>query len=411
MTAPTSSDCDILINGGGMVGLALALGLAQEGFSVAVLDAQPALPAPSILRGERDNAEFDARVSALTAASQRWLQQLGVWEELEKLRVCAYRDMEVWDADGTGDIHFAAEEVHAASLGHIVENRLLCSVLQDALRKEPRVALHQQVLTGIRFAEQATERTTVETEAGLVLRCRLLIGADGGNSRVRELAGFATRRWSYAQQAIVCTIRSEKPHRHTAWQRFMQSGPLAVLPLQLPQADSQHFSSIVWSCDEPRAAELLALSDAAFDQALTEAFEAKLGAMNVQGARYKFPLTQQHAAEYCRVGVVLAGDAAHTIHPLAGQGVNLGFADAACLVQVLKEARGRGENIADLPTLSRYQRQRKGPNLAMMALMEGFKSCFGSDNLALRWLRNSGLRIANQHSGLKRLLIQQAMGF
>lgn len=408
MTAETRPESDILINGGGMVGLALALGLAHAGFSVTVLDAQPAPPAVDSLRAALTSAVFDTRVSALTAASAKWLQQLGVWDALAGLRMCAYRDMEVWDGDGTGAIHFSAEEVHADTLGHIVENRLLCALLYDALRQLPSVRLcPQHTLCAIRLAQPHNE---VECSNGAPFGCRLLIGADGGHSQVRQLCGFATREWSYGQQAIVCTIKTAQPHRFTAWQRFMNTGPLAVLPLHLPGAPAQHYSSIVWSCDETRATELMSLPPAEFQQSLQRAFEHRLGEMEIITPRAVFPLQQQHATDYSRLGVVLVGDAAHTIHPLAGQGVNLGFADADCLVRVLAAAREREEDIASLPVLSRYQRERKLPNLGTMLGMEAFKRAFGSDDLAIRWLRNVGLRVADRNKAVKQALIRQAMG-
>lgn len=410
-TTTDSATADILINGGGMVGLSLALALANAGFSVIVLDAQAAPATPDALQTGMTQPDFDSRVSALTAASQSWLASLGVWETLAGLRVCPYRDMRVWDADGTGAIHFTAEEVHASVLGHIVENRLLCAVLHAALLQQPQVIVRNGVaLAKATLAATPGNYSEITADDGSHYRCRLLIGADGGNSTVRTLCGFATREWSYEQQAIVATVHTAQPHAHTAWQRFTGSGPLAVLPLELPGVPVQHYSSIVWSCDSALAAELMALTDAAFISRLQRAFESRLGDMTLVTPRVAFPLRQQHATDYVQAGVALVGDAAHTIHPLAGQGVNLGLADARCLVEVLGKAHQRGEDIATLQTLSRYQRERKGPNLAMMLAMEGFKRGFGSDNLLLRWLRNTGLRLADRQQTLKRTLIRQAMG-
>ncbi len=404
-------ECDILVNGGGMVGLCLSLALAQQGFDIVVLDAQPAPPEVARLRATLGDQQFDSRVSALTPGSQSWLQQLGVWDALADLRVCAYSDMHVWDADGTGSIHFTAEEVHRPCLGHIVENRLICAVLHEALRQLPQVKLcNNHTLAAVEQAVDTSNRALVVCDNGAAFSFRLLIGADGGSSLVRKLCAFTTREWSYQQQAIVCTIKTAVSHQFTAWQRFMSGGPLAVLPLLQVGAQSQHCSSIVWSCDDDKAAALMALSEPAFAQELQRAFESRLGAMEIIAPRQVFPLHQQHAIHYAKPGVVLVGDAAHTLHPLAGQGVNLGLADAECLAQVLTKARQRGEDIAAIQTLSRYQRERKGPNLGMMLSMEMFKRAFGSDALMLRWLRNTGLRVANQNLALKRTLIQHAMG-
>ncbi len=410
-TSHDTVDCDILINGGGMVGLCLSLALAEQGFDVVVLDAQSTPADVAKLQTTLTEQTFDSRVSALTPASQTWLQQLGVWDALTNLRVCPYSDMQVWDADGTGSIHFAAEEVHAPCLGHIVENRLLSAVLYQALRQHPQARLcNDHSLTAIEPSIDGSNGSKVLCDNGASFRCRLLIGADGGNSLVRKLCGFTTREWSYQQQAIVCTIKTARAHQFTAWQRFTTSGPLAVLPLMLPGAEAQHCSSIVWSCDNDKAAALMALSEQDFAVELQRAFESRLGAMEILTPRVAVPLHQQHATDYVKAGVALVGDAAHTLHPLAGQGVNLGLADSRCLATVLTKARQRGEDIASIQTLSRYQRERKGPNLGMMLSMEMFKRAFGSDTLMLRWLRNAGLRAANRNLTLKRTLIQQAMG-
>jgi 2-polyprenylphenol 6-hydroxylase len=405
---PEQRSHPILINGGGMVGLTLALALAEAGFSVRLLDSEAAPRSPAQWQTQRSQAVFDQRVSALTLGSQQLLQRLGVWQALTELRLCPYHDMQVWDAEGTGAIHFAAEEVQRQELGHIVENPLLCSVLEAALQQHPAV----QCSYGQRLQSYQREGSEwVSTcQDGTDYRCQLLIGADGSHSTVRTQAGFATRRWSYEQRALVCTLRSTQPHRHTAWQRFMQTGPVALLPLYLPGAEAQYYSSLVWSCDLPLADELLALSDGEFTRRLGTATEHVLGEIAEVTPRSAFALQQQHAVDYVQPGIALVGDAAHTIHPLAGQGVNLGLADVECLVQVLQAAQQRGEDIASLQTLSRYQRQRKGSNLGMMAMMEAFKWGFGSDALSLRWLRNAGLRITNESLFMKRALMKQAMG-
>ena len=242
------------------------------------------------------------------------------------------------------------------------------------------------------------------------LGCSLLIGADGGNSRIRELAGLRTREWSYGQQALVCTVRTQQPHAATAWQRFLSTGPLACLPLQLPGAAEQHYCSIVWSCDDLLAAELLALAPEAFALRLAAALEHRLGSMQLCSAPAAFPLQQRHAVDYVQDGLALVGDAAHTIHPLAGQGINLGFADARSLANVIHRALARGEEFSSLQVLSRYQRERKPANLGMMLGMEGFKRSFGSDQLLLRYLRNQGLSLADSLMPLKQRLMRHAMG-
>jgi 2-octaprenylphenol hydroxylase len=241
----------------------------------------------------------------------------------------------------------------------------------------------------------------------------LLIGADGPNSKIRQLAGFRTREWDYEHQAIVTTVRTELPHRATALQRFMASGPLAFLPLQAQLAEAgrqQHTCSIVWSLVPERAAELLAMEDVQFASELGIAIEHRLGAIEWTDRRFSFPLRQRHAVDYVQPNIALLGDAAHTIHPLAGQGVNLGFLDVEVLAKELTTALERRRPLADFSILRRYQRARKGHNLGMMGMMEGFKLLFAQDALPIRWLRNAGMSGVDQLGFLKNRLMREAMG-
>jgi 2-octaprenylphenol hydroxylase len=404
---------DVIICGGGMVGLSLALALAPGALRIALLDQQPPQKTPQDLHATLTLPHFDARVSALTPASRTLLERLGVWQALAQLRLCAYTDMHVWDADGTGSIHFAAAEMHQPCLGYIVENGLVSAVLAEAAAASAPITLLQgasldSFVPEITTAGRAISKLTLAS--GASLSCDLLIGADGGASRVRTLAGFTTREWDYGHQALVTTVRTERPHQYTAWQRFMSSGPLAFLPLELPGSTAQHYSSIVWSCVPELATELLALDDARFARRLEQAFESRLGRVEQVAARQVFPLWQKHASDYVQNGVALVGDAAHTIHPLAGQGVNLGLADVQSLSGVLLRAHARGENLASEQVLSRYQRERKAANLGMMLVMEGFKRAFGSEDLTLRWLRNAGLKAADKLGPFKREVMSRAMG-
>ncbi|HHX82056.1 MAG TPA: 2-octaprenyl-3-methyl-6-methoxy-1,4-benzoquinol hydroxylase, partial [Pseudomonadaceae bacterium] len=232
----------------------------------------------------------------------------------------------------------------------------------------------------------------------------------GGNSPVREHCGFRTREWHYGQKALVCSVRTTLPHAFTARQCFLPSGPLAFLPLALPQGDEQRYCSIVWSCDETLADELLALPEDDFAQRLAAGIDQCLGPLSLLDTPRAFALQQRHATEYVQERVALVGDAAHTIHPLAGQGINMGFADARVLAEVLQHALRRGEPWYGVQVLSRYQRRRKPENLAMMLGMEGFKRGFGSDALWLRYLRNQGLKLADGLPPLKHALMRRAMG-
>ena len=243
---------------------------------------------------------------------------------------------------------------------------------------------------------------------GRQLRAPLLVAADGANSAIRRLAGCTTREWDYLHHAIVTSVRCAEAHRRTAWQRFTDDGPLAFLPLE--RDGDRHWCSIVWSTTPEQAGRLMALDDAAFAAALGAAFEWRLGAVLEVDPRHCIPLRQRHARRYVEPGLALIGDAAHVIHPLAGQGVNLGFLDAATLAEVLLHARGRGERLAELRVLSRFERRRMPHNLAMMAAMEGFERLFQADPLPLRWLRNTGLKWMDKLPGGKALFVRQALG-
>ena len=243
---------------------------------------------------------------------------------------------------------------------------------------------------------------------GDVLSTALLVAADGGNSAIRQHFEFATREWDYGHSAIVTTVQSEAVHKQTAWQRFMPSGPLALLPLD--REGDQHYCSLVWSQDSVEAERLMAMDDEDFCAELSRASENCIGKVIAVDKRFAIPLRQRHATDYISQRVALLGDAAHTIHPLAGQGVNLGFADVAALVETLSAQAKRGNDLGSLLTLSQYQRQRKPENLAVMAAMEGFKRLFGADNIALRLLRNIGLAKVNRLHPLKNKIIRQVMG-
>lgn len=397
---------DILIAGGGMAGLSMALALAGSGLRLALVDQQHP-PSAAALAPDLAQRDFDTRVSALTTASAALLERLGVWETLKTLRLSPYTRMHVWDADGTGAIDFDADDLHAEALGWIVENPLVCAALADALAQTQVECRYD---TGIVGLERAANGYLLRLGDGTALSARLVIGADGGRSRIREWAGLRTRHWSYGHQALVTTLRTELPHQATAWQRFMPTGPLAFLPLRQQGGDAQQTCSIVWSCEPTLAAQLLGLAPETFAERCAQAFERRLGAVEMLAPLQSFPLHQVHAVDYTAPHLALIGDAAHTIHPLAGQGINLGLADVAALSEVILQAHAKGQDFASPQVLSRYQRQRKPANLGMMLGMEGFKRLFGSQDLTLRWLRNTGLRLTDGLTPLKQILMRQAMG-
>jgi 2-octaprenylphenol hydroxylase len=400
--APTQQ-FDILIVGGGMIGSALALGLSRQGWQVGLIEGAPAasLMAPAEPANSVD--DFEPRVSAISLASQRLLEELGAWPKVQASRHCGYREMTVWDGDGTGRIHFDAADLHARSLGTIVENRNIVRALFESLSDSS-----VKLLDGVRVKAWSREQG-VELEDGRRLVARLVVGADGALSRLRQWSGLATREWDYDQQAIVCTVRTSQNHRYTAWQRFSPTGPLAFLPL-LNEAGDEHFCSIVWSQDTLEARRLMALETESFRKELEAAIERELGEVLAVSRRFAFPLRQRHAKDYIADGLALVGDAAHTIHPLAGQGANLGYGDVRALLEELGRARALGLAPDDASVLARYQRRRKGENLAMMAAMEGFKQLFARDELPVRWLRNTGMRWLNQLAPLKNRIAAEAMG-
>lgn len=390
---------DLLVVGGGMVGAALALACSAQGLKIAVVESwEPSRDWPI--------GEIDLRVSALSRASQRILNRLGrgptAWERIQGLGVSPYRVMRVWDAVGGASIHFDSADLGEPDLGHIVENRVTQLALWEQLEAAPDI----QLLCPARALRLSLtpERAQLDLDDGRRLVARLLVGADGRDSWVRAQAGITTSGWDYDQQAIVANVQTTRPHGETAWQRFLPTGPLAFLPL----ADGG--CSIVWSVVEARARQLMALEDAAFLADLEAACERHLGPLVAVGRRESFPLRLQHADQYVLPRLVLVGDAAHAIHPLAGQGVNLGFLDAAQLADNIAEALVKGRDIGGLWTLRRYERARRGGNMAMLGAMEVFKRLFGNRNPLLVATRNLGLAVTDRLPGLKQLFIEQALG-
>lgn len=391
---------DVIVLGAGMVGSLFALLLVQDpaarALRVAVVDAeQSSLPA--------GDAPFDLRVSALTRASEDLIARAGCGAALSAQRLCRFTDMDVWDADGTGAVHFRAGEVGESHLGLLVENRILQAVLCDALWRQPAVtAFCPRRVKSLQRLRQGWQVTLADGEQ---LTAPLVIGADGANSRTRETAGLAVSTWNYEQKGLVCTVATEQPHQHTAWQRFLPEGPLAFLPL----ADV-HQCSIVWTLPSAEAERLQALSPADFAGELGRAFEHRLGAITAVGPRAAFPLLARHAEHYTQEGLALIGDAAHSIHPLAGQGVNLGLLDAGVLADEMLAALRAGLPAHHARVLSRYSRQRRGHNALLMHSMTGFERLFAARSSGLRILRNQGMRLFDRSGLLKQWVMRAAIG-
>lgn len=411
MTANQVREFDVVIAGAGMVGASLACLLENSSLRVALLDQRPVNSGESFL--DQPQPKFDPRVSAFTKASKQLFIEMGVWKDISAKRACGYQEMRVWDAEGTGSIEFSAADINQSELGTIVENSIVTTALHrklltlDNLQILPPFAISK--MTQIQSGEG--QLLQLESSTGDRIRARLLIAADGANSKIRQLANFTSKEWDYNHQALVTTVRTEKPHGNMARQRFLESGPLAFLPL-CPELDSadQHYCSIVWSMVPEKADAVMALSDDQFKQQLAQALENQLGAMEWTDQRFVFPLRQRHATEYVKDNIVLVGDAAHTIHPLAGQGVNLGLLDVKALAEELIRGTKAGREVADSTVLQRYQRQRIGHNLGMMWLMEGFKHLFAEQELTVRWLRNIGMNSVNNMPAVKNQLARRAMG-
>lgn len=386
---------DSIIVGGGVAGLSLAVALGRANLSVALVEAhQPEFSWPA--------GSVDKRVYAITRASERFFTSLGVWDAIRRAGVSPFTDMRVWDAGGPGEIHFDAAELGQPWLGHIIEARVIVKALHEALEALPSVQLFCPN-TPVVF-DCVDGRQRIELDNGAALTGKLLVGADGMDSRVRDYAQIHARVSSYGQKALVAVVETEKPHQQTAWQRFLPSGPLAFLPLR----DGR--SSIVWSATSQLADNLMCLDETEFCAQLAKAFAHRLGSVVATSERVLFPLHRQHASQYVKPGIALVGDAAHVIHPLAGQGINLGLADVQELASVLSQAVQQQHNPGSFAVLRRYERARKGDNLAMIVAMDGFKTLFGSALPPLKWARSFGLNLVDAAKPVKNSIARYAMG-
>jgi 2-octaprenylphenol hydroxylase len=396
-----SAAADIVIVGGGMVGACLASLLANRARvppeRIVLIEAHlPSQPA--------SDREIELRVSALSRASERLLRACGAWPLLSAERRCAFERMCVWDEaarwDGPGSIHFDCATLGEANLGYIVENRQV----QWALLQRAR-ALGIRVVQGqVSGLNRAPGGMTIELANGSRIASTLVVAADGADSPTRRLMGIETQARSHDQQAVVTHVATSEPHQHTAWQRFLKTGPIALLPLH----DGR--SSIVWSTTPGAAAELLAMPESEFCLAVERATDAVLGRVLRCAARAQFPLRSCHARNYVVPRFALVGDAAHAVHPLAGQGVNLGFLDCGALAEIIAAARAAGDDPGELKSLRRYERWRKGENLLMLAALDGLNRLFSNDNVNLSSLRRAGLALVNRAEPVKTLFMKRALG-
>jgi 2-polyprenylphenol 6-hydroxylase len=395
-------DYHVVVAGAGMVGLTLAALLSRSGQSRHIrLTIVDAMPEPAFTFDQ----DFGLRVSAISTGSADILRRANAWDGVVGGRVCAYPEMCAWDAgsavEGPETLRFSASRYALKQLGFIVENQLIQHALLQSLQ-----ALKQQVefSTSIRSLHAAADRFSVDLSDGRHIKADLLVGADGGDSFVRKQAGITVDSWRYQQAAFVTHLRSEYHHRNTAWQRFLRSGPVALLPL----ADDR--VSIVWSTTPAEAAAAMELSDDALAGKLTEVTDNVLGRLSPAGPRGSFPLRAQHAHKYVLPGLALVGDAAHSVHPLAGQGANLGLADAACLADVIAEAVAGNEVIGDFRVLRRFERARKGANRTMLHFIDGINRLFGTKSPSLAALRATGMRVFNNSGPIRDHAVRVALG-
>jgi 2-octaprenyl-3-methyl-6-methoxy-1,4-benzoquinol hydroxylase len=384
---------DAVVVGAGVVGAAAALGLARQGLRIALLEAHA--PAPWSAQAP------DLKVYALAPDASLLLDRLGAWAAVRAARAHPYRRMRVWDAAGGGELCFDADAFGRAELGHIVEHALLVDRLWQALSREPGIELHCP--SKVRGIVQDGDGVQVEHEQGN-LRARMVFGADGAASRVRELAGIGVREHDYGQRGLVAYVRTALPHEDTAWQRFLPGGPLAFLPC----GDGR--CSIVWSLPETEAQRLSQAEAASFDAELTRAFDARLGEVQVDSARAAFPLRRRLADPMLQGRVALLGDAAHAVHPLAGQGVNLGLRDVADLLDSVAASIGAGRGFDSPQALQRWARRRFSENAVAAHAFEGINRVFSNEAPVPTLLRGHLLGLAGKLPPVARALWRRAAG-
>lgn len=386
---------DIAIVGGGMVGLTLAAALKESDLRIAIIEG---------FEPKQELEELpDVRVSALSRASEQILRNVGAWQGIEARRASPYSAMEVWEQDSFARIEFSANHLGQPNLGHIVENRVIQLALLDKVEKQENVSLFMPLKCSTLVMGESEAWLTLSN--GQALTTKLLVGADGANSWVREQADIPLTHWDYGHSAIVANIQTTESHEKVARQIFTPAGPLAFLPL----LDSG-MSSIVWSTEPNRAKQLQSMSENEFNKQLSTEFDMRLGKCKLVGERQTFPLKMRYARDFVSERIALVGDAAHTIHPLAGQGVNLGMLDAASLAQELISLWKAGEDIGKRNNLRSYERWRKAEAAKVIAAMQGFKDLFEGGNPAKKLIRGIGMTLANKLPGAKDEVMKRALG-
>lgn len=387
---------DVVIAGAGLAGRTLANLLCRNGVRCIVIDTGSNLPSAT------DKAP-DPRALAITPASAAILASINIWQRLARDQVGHFSRMQVWDQGSGGQICFDSADLCEPVLGYIVEQRSLQYQLEQACAFLPDCTVIPRAR--VREITSLTDAVRLQLDQGDRITAQLLVAADGSNSPVRQLAGLDYRRHDYRQQAVACIVTTTLPHDQVARQRFLNSGPLAFLPLADP-----HQCGIVWSTDPDHARELLEMPAPAFCSELQQAFEHMLGEVTACGARSGFDLFHAHAPAYAGDRIVLAGDAAHTVHPLAGQGANLGLLDVAVLAELILEAKQKHRNSYSRRVLRRYERWRKADNQRMQIVLDLLKTLFESDHTLVTNLRGFGLDALDSITSIKSAIMRQAMG-
>ena len=383
---------DTIIVGGGMVGMSLAVALAREGLQVALIE-KASLPSQL-------DPTFDGRVSAIALGSKNILENIGVWEGMAK-EAQPILDIRVSDGAAPFFLHYCHRDIGSEPFGYIVENRYIRHALHAAARETSNITLYENTTVADFAADDSGCNVHVN---GKTLRCRLLIAADGKQSPLRKQSGIKAAEWGYGQTAIVCTIRHEKSHEGLAQERFLPAGPFAVLPM------TGNRSSLVWVEPDDRVDTYLTLPDGEFAQEITERVGTYLGSITVEGKRFSYPLSLMHAYSYIGERLALIGDAAHAIHPIAGQGVNLGFRDVAVLTELVAERFRLGMDIAAPDVLEHYQQWRRFDNTTMLAVTDGLNRLFSNNVIPLRVARNLGMWAVGKMPPIKRFFMRHAMG-
>lgn len=395
MTTSEELDADVIVVGGGIIGGTFACLLGQAGLNVILMDAG--------LRQVSSLKKTDPRVFAITLASEKILKKAGAWNRLHDEDIAYFRKMHVWDEHGLGEINFDCAAICQSTMGYIISHQAIVDALQEKLLEMDNVRCLWSVSPA--FIKEEENAIVLGTEDGLQFKSRLLVGADGHNSKLRSLANIHYKKHDYKQSALGCIVTTEFAHGEIARQRFLKRGPLAFLPMHDP-----HQSAIVWSTSPDHVQRLTGIDKAGFHFELAESFGHELGDIKDSTERTVFPLSRAQADNYTKSRIALIGDSAHTVHPLAGLGANLGLLDAAMLAEVVVDSSQRDRDPGRLQVLRRYERRRKGENQNVMYLLDGFKHLFESQLQSVQWLRNFGLDTLDSLPVVKHAILRRAMG-